>query len=417
MLRVARALGARSNRSTCAPRSWAPMPCRRNSPAAPDDYIDEVLRMLPPLHEQGLVDAVDAFCERIAFSPAQTERVFAGRARGSACRSSCMPSSSATAAARSWPRATARSAATTWSGSAKRAPPRWRRQGPWRCCCPARSISCAKRALPPVDAAAPARRADGGVHRLQSGQLALHLAAADAEHGLHAVQADARGGPGRRDAQCGAARWACRIAACWPRACAPTSCCGTSQRPAQLSYAMGFNPHRQTVFWGRAAMSFILNRGTAPLLVSMPHIGTDIPPGAARRLRAARAGRGRHGLAPGRAVRLPAGAGRQRAAAALLALCDRPEPAAGRRADVPRRVEHRAVPDPLLQRRAAVPRGREPSPEERPRRRETYWQPYHQALRRRTRSHQGRARLSCCCGTRTASAPRFRGCSKACCPT
>jgi len=41
-----------------------------------DDYIDEVLRMLPALHEQGLVDAVDAFCERIAFSAAQTQRVF-----------------------------------------------------------------------------------------------------------------------------------------------------------------------------------------------------------------------------------------------------------------------------------------------------------------------------------------------------
>jgi imidazolonepropionase len=42
----------------------------------PDAYVDEVLRMLPVLHEQGLVDAVDAFCERIAFSTAQTERVF-----------------------------------------------------------------------------------------------------------------------------------------------------------------------------------------------------------------------------------------------------------------------------------------------------------------------------------------------------
>ena len=41
-----------------------------------DDYIDEVLRMLPALHEQGLIDAVDAFCERIAFSTSQTERVF-----------------------------------------------------------------------------------------------------------------------------------------------------------------------------------------------------------------------------------------------------------------------------------------------------------------------------------------------------
>ena len=41
-----------------------------------DAYVDEVIRMLPLLHEQGLVDAVDAFCERIAFSAAQTERVF-----------------------------------------------------------------------------------------------------------------------------------------------------------------------------------------------------------------------------------------------------------------------------------------------------------------------------------------------------
>ena len=46
-----------------------------------DDYIDEVLRMLPVLHGEGLVDAVDAFCERIAFSIEQVERVFdaAGR--------------------------------------------------------------------------------------------------------------------------------------------------------------------------------------------------------------------------------------------------------------------------------------------------------------------------------------------------
>lgn len=42
----------------------------------PDAYVDEVLRMLPLLHAEGLVDAVDAFCERIAFSAAQTERVF-----------------------------------------------------------------------------------------------------------------------------------------------------------------------------------------------------------------------------------------------------------------------------------------------------------------------------------------------------
>ena len=42
-----------------------------------DDYVDAVLDMLPILHAEGLVDAVDAFCERIAFSAAQTEKIFA----------------------------------------------------------------------------------------------------------------------------------------------------------------------------------------------------------------------------------------------------------------------------------------------------------------------------------------------------
>ena len=42
-----------------------------------DDYVDAILQMLPVLHAEGLVDAVDAFCERIAFSTDQTSRVFA----------------------------------------------------------------------------------------------------------------------------------------------------------------------------------------------------------------------------------------------------------------------------------------------------------------------------------------------------
>ena len=41
-----------------------------------DDYVDEVVRMLPLLHAEGLVDAVDAFCEQIGFSAVQTEQVF-----------------------------------------------------------------------------------------------------------------------------------------------------------------------------------------------------------------------------------------------------------------------------------------------------------------------------------------------------
>lgn len=42
----------------------------------PDDYIDLVCRrMLPTLHDEGLVDAVDVFCEGIGFDLAQSERV------------------------------------------------------------------------------------------------------------------------------------------------------------------------------------------------------------------------------------------------------------------------------------------------------------------------------------------------------
>ncbi len=42
-----------------------------------DAYVTEVCeKMLPALVAEGLVDAVDAFCENIGFSPAQTETVF-----------------------------------------------------------------------------------------------------------------------------------------------------------------------------------------------------------------------------------------------------------------------------------------------------------------------------------------------------
>ena len=48
-----------------------------------DAYIDAVCDWLPRLHGEGLVDAVDAFCERIGFDAAQTRRVFeAARALG-----------------------------------------------------------------------------------------------------------------------------------------------------------------------------------------------------------------------------------------------------------------------------------------------------------------------------------------------
>lgn len=49
-----------------------------------DDYVDEICStIVPRAAAEGLADAVDAFCETIAFTPAQTRRVFdAARAHG-----------------------------------------------------------------------------------------------------------------------------------------------------------------------------------------------------------------------------------------------------------------------------------------------------------------------------------------------
>jgi imidazolonepropionase len=45
-----------------------------------DAYIDALCTMLPQLAQAGLVDAVDAFCERIGFTHGQTARMFAAAA-------------------------------------------------------------------------------------------------------------------------------------------------------------------------------------------------------------------------------------------------------------------------------------------------------------------------------------------------
>lgn len=76
MLRVARRLAEElplTVRTTCLAAHALPPEFAGRA----DDYISHVCDvMLPALAEEGLVDAVDAFCEHLAFSPAQVERVF-----------------------------------------------------------------------------------------------------------------------------------------------------------------------------------------------------------------------------------------------------------------------------------------------------------------------------------------------------
>lgn len=82
MLRVARALGDALGvpvRTTFLGAHALPPEFAGDA----DGYIEAVRDWLPRLHGEGLVDAVDAFCERIGFSGAQTRRVFdAARALG-----------------------------------------------------------------------------------------------------------------------------------------------------------------------------------------------------------------------------------------------------------------------------------------------------------------------------------------------
>lgn len=76
MLRVARRLGEAlpvSVRATCLAAHALPPEYKDRA----DAYIDHICaEMLPALAAEGLVDAVDAFCEYLAFSTEQVERVF-----------------------------------------------------------------------------------------------------------------------------------------------------------------------------------------------------------------------------------------------------------------------------------------------------------------------------------------------------
>jgi len=76
-LRAARALGAR-RRVTIRATFLGAHALPPEYAGDPDGYVDMICgEMLPALAAEGLVDAVDAFCETIGFSPAQVERLFA----------------------------------------------------------------------------------------------------------------------------------------------------------------------------------------------------------------------------------------------------------------------------------------------------------------------------------------------------
>jgi imidazolonepropionase len=230
MLRTARRL-AQARRVTIRTSFLGAHAIPPDHAGRPDDYLtDLALPALRAAHAEGLVDAVDAFCEGIAFSPAQVARVFdLARSLGLPVKLHAEQLSNLGGAA--LPPATARCLPITWNTSMRRACGHGRRRAPSPPCCPGPSIPCAKRSFPPWPAA-PARRSDGGRHRLQPRLLAHDLAHAGDEHGLHLFRLTPE------EALLGTtptppARWG------WPTGAA-------SPRPARRSCGLGRRASRRT---------------------------------------------------------------------------------------------------------------------------------------------------------------------------
>ena len=100
---------------------------------------------IPAVARAGLADAVDAFCETIGFTPAQTRRVFAAaRAHGLPVKlhADQLSDTGRRRARRRVRRAVGRSSRIHERGGRRGD---GARRAPSRCCCPARSTRCARR--------------------------------------------------------------------------------------------------------------------------------------------------------------------------------------------------------------------------------------------------------------------------------
>lgn len=216
----------------------------------PDDYIEEVLRMLPPLHEQGLVDAVDAFCERIAFSTAQTERVFkAARRLGLPVKLHAEQLSDSGGAALAAQYEALSCDHLEWLG--EEGATAMAQAGSVAVLLPGAFYFLRETRLPPVallrERGVPmaiSTDCNPGSSPCTSLLLMLNMACTlfrlTPEEALAGVTRHAARALGLHDRGTLAAGLRADFVV-W-----------NVQRPAQLAYAMGFNPHVQTIFGGRA---------------------------------------------------------------------------------------------------------------------------------------------------------------------
>lgn len=214
-----------------------------------NDYVDEVLRMLLVLRDEGLVDAVDAFCERIAFSPAQTRRVFeAAQSAGLPVKLHAEQLSDSGGAELAASFGATSCDHLEWLGEA--GAQAMARAGSVAVLLPGAFYFLRETRLPPIDLLrregvpiAVSTDCNPGSSPCTSLLLMLNMACTlfrlTPEEALAGVTRNAARALGLRDRGVLAAGQRADFVL-WDVA-----------RPAQLCYAIGFNPHRQTVFQGR----------------------------------------------------------------------------------------------------------------------------------------------------------------------
>ena len=225
--------------STCGRRCSRRMRCRRSSLAAPTTTSPTCARTpFPRPRREGLADAVDAFCETIGFTAAQTRRVFdaarAHRSAGQAARRPAFRRAGAALAAEYGALSADHLEYTSEAGVAAMA-----RAGtvavllPGAFYCVARNASCRRsHALRahgvPI---AIATDCNPGTSPATSLPLMMNMACTLLRLTPREALAGARATRPARSAS--------RIAVRLPLDCAPTSRSGTSTQPAELAYRIG----------------------------------------------------------------------------------------------------------------------------------------------------------------------------------
>ncbi len=229
---------------------------RRACPAAPeaggdkDRYIDLVCStMLPAIAREKLAEAVDGFCETIAFSPAQIARVFETATklglRVKLHADQLTQGGGGTLAARFGAISADHLEHTSEACIAAMA-----EAGTAAVLLPGAYYFLRETKLPPIDLLRGAWRAHRARHRLQSRHLAADLAAAGAEHGRDPVPPHGGGMPAGGHAQCRQGTGTRRYRHAGGRqGLRPRHL--EYRKPAELVYRIGFNPLHARIWNGQ----------------------------------------------------------------------------------------------------------------------------------------------------------------------